>query len=75
MAAEIAAAEGRQQRLGLRIIAVLAVLTVVEYVIAVSLDSAQTLVLLLAPIAIVKAWLVLQYFMHAPRLWRDEGSH
>jgi len=73
--ASATAGEQRAQSLGLRVIAILAVLTVVEYLVAVSVDSSQVLVLFLAPVALVKAWLILQYFMHAPRLWRGEGGH
>lgn len=69
------AGEPRAQGLGLRVIAILAVFTIVEYIVAVSLDSSQALVLFLTPVAIVKAWLILQYFMHLPKVWRGEGGH
>lgn len=46
----------------------LAVATVVEYVIAVS-DVPGALVLILA-IAVVKAWLIVVYFMHVGKLRR-----
>ena len=54
----------------------LAVLTVVEYIIAVSLHS--NLLLYLVVIALLKAWLIVQYFMHIGQLWHgheEEGEH
>lgn len=69
------AAEAKAQSRGLQIIGVLAVLTVVEYLIAIGVDSSTGLVLMLTPAALVKAWLILTEFMHLPRLWRGEGAH
>jgi heme/copper-type cytochrome/quinol oxidase subunit 4 len=51
------------------------VLTIAEYFIAVGLDSASTLVLLLSIVALIKAVVILEYFMHLSKLWRGEGSH
>ncbi len=69
------ASEGRAQNRGLRVIAILAVLTLVEYSIAVSLGSSAGLLVLLSSIALVKAWLIVTYFMHLPLVWRKDGGH
>lgn len=52
---------------------VLAALTVLEYYVGVAYPSATVLFLM----ALLKAVLVLYFFMHVYRLWRpdDEGSH
>ncbi|MGL4650869.1 MAG: cytochrome C oxidase subunit IV family protein [Caldilineaceae bacterium] len=52
---------------------ILAALTVLEYYVGIAYPSATVLFL----IALVKAVLVLYFFMHVYRLWRpdDEGSH
>ena len=68
-------AEHREQRRGLNAIIVLAVLTIVEYFIAIGLDSVQMLVVLLSIVAIIKAVVILEYFMHLSKVWRGEGSH
>lgn len=50
---------------------VLAALTIVEYFVAVELNSAIFLML----IAIFKALIVVQAYMHVSRLWKPEGEH
>lgn len=50
----------------------LAVLTGVEYVIAVEVQNEPNLTLL-AVIAVAKAVLIIYFFMHIYRLWREEG--
>ena len=75
MSSTPSATETREQRRGLNAIIVLAVLTIAEYFIAVGLDSASTLVLLLSIVALIKAVVILEYFMHLSKLWRGEGSH
>lgn len=70
-----AAREATAQRRGLTVFVALAVLTVIEYFIAVSLDSTQALVALLAVAAVAKCWAITQYFMHVYRLWRGEEAH
>lgn len=50
----------------------LAVLTGIEYVVAVSTWSSAILLFLLA---ILKAALVLNYFMHISSLWKTEEGH
>ena len=51
------------------VIIVLAVLTAVEFALARSLDNATVTLFI---IAVVKAGLVVQFFMHIYRLWRGE---
>jgi hypothetical protein len=70
-----AAREAVAQRRGLTVFVALAVLTIVEYFIAVSLDSTQALVALLAVAAGAKCWAITLYFMHIYRLWRGEEAH
>jgi len=61
-------------RLGWIVIGGLAVLTAVEYWVAVSIHSSP--LPYLAVIALIKAWLIIQYFMHVAQLWRaEEGGH
>jgi cytochrome c oxidase subunit 4 len=48
---------------------VLAVLTAIEFTLAINLDNAAVPLFL---IALVKAGLIVQYFMHVYRLWREE---
>jgi cytochrome c oxidase subunit IV len=54
-------------RRGIVVIIALAVLTAVEYVVAVGLDSGRFGIL--AVIAIVKTWLIVEYFMHLSKVW------
>ena len=61
-------AKAAAYRQGLIVFLGLAVLTIVEYFVAVSLNSAVLLLIL----ALVKAALIVQYFMHVYRLWREE---
>lgn len=67
--------EAREQSRGLIAIIFLAVLTAVEYVIAVGIDSMAIVVTLLAVIGIAKAVVIMEYFMHLSKLWRGEGEH
>ena len=59
------------QRLGLIIFAVLAVLTAVEFWVSVSLASPG---LWLTIIALIKAGLIIHYFMHLSQVWRKEAQ-
>lgn len=68
-------AEAADQRRGLQVILLLAVLTAVEYVIAVALPAGAALVGLLVLAAGAKCWAVAVYFMHISRLWRGEEAH
>ncbi|MDO9445370.1 MAG: cytochrome C oxidase subunit IV family protein [Dehalococcoidia bacterium] len=67
--------EAVQQRRGLMVFIALAVLTVIEYFVAVSLTSTPLLVTLLAVAAGAKCWAITVYFMHVTRLWRGEEVH
>jgi len=65
--------KGSGLRLGVLVLIILAVLTAVEYWVALSIHSNPTLIL--AVIALVKAGFVVQYFMHLPRVFSKEGGH
>ncbi len=67
--------EATAQRRGLVTFVALAVLTLLEYIVAVSLDSVPLLIALLAAAALAKCWAITQYFMHIYRLWRGEEVH
>jgi heme/copper-type cytochrome/quinol oxidase subunit 4 len=55
--------------------AVLAVLTVVEYLIAIGIDNTPLVVATLAVIAAIKAAVIIEYFMHLSDAWAGEGEH
>ncbi len=61
----------RTMRTGYGAIFFLAVMTVVEFVIAVTTDGG-VLYGLLTVIALAKAWIIFDYFMHITHLWRPE---
>ena len=75
MSGEVAISEpkiyGRRIKTGWVIAAVLAVLTIIEYVIAVNLENP---LLLLLPFAVAKGLLIMDYFMHIRNLWGG-GDH
>ncbi|WP_374689018.1 hypothetical protein [Promineifilum sp.] len=56
-------------RLGLITLLILAVLTAAEYFVSIYLGS----LVLLFIIALVKAAIIVQNFMHIARLWREES--
>jgi hypothetical protein len=58
-------------RTGYGAIIVLAEMTIVEFVIAITTDGG-VLYRLLTVIAIAKAWIIFDYFMHITHLWRPE---
>jgi heme/copper-type cytochrome/quinol oxidase subunit 4 len=58
-------------RLSTTVALVLAVLTAVEYFVALQHAGATILFLL----ALAKAYCVVNYFMHISRLWRTDGGH
>ena len=58
-------------RTGYGAIIVLAEMTIVEFVIAVATDGG-VLYGLLTVIALAKAWIIFDYFMHITHLWRPE---
>lgn len=57
-------------RLGVITFVVLMVLTIVEYVIGIRPSAS---IVLLFIVALVKAALIVQNFMHISRLWREES--
>ena len=65
----------KQTGLGVKVIIALAVLTIIEYVVAVSVPSAYGANLLLVVIAVVKLWFVLDYFMHIFNVRRRSGGN
>ncbi len=67
--------ERRENNRGLFIITLLAVLTILEFVVAIVIDDSLGLILGLTPFALAKAWLILHYFMHVYKLWRGEEDH
>lgn len=62
--------EAAAQNRGLIVIGALAVLTVIEFVIAIAIDGGNVLATLLGVVAVIKAVLIIQYFMHFHQLWR-----
>ncbi len=56
-------------RLGLITLVILAVLTIGEYFVSIYLGS----LVLLFIIAVIKAAVIVQNFMHITRLWREES--
>ena len=50
------------------VIAILGIMTAIEFVIAVVTEDALLITLLLI-IGLAKAWLIIQYFMHFGQLW------
>lgn len=57
------------QRIGFNVFAGLMLLTLVEYVVSVYLDSVVGLFIIM----LIKAVLIVYYFMHIYRLWRQES--
>lgn len=62
---------GAAYRRGIIVAVVLAVLTIIEYFIGTG-DLLNGSLIVLAVIALLKAGLIVQYFMHISRLWTDE---
>lgn len=62
-------AKAAAYRLGVVTLLILAVLTAVEFFVAVYLGSAVLLLI----IALIKAVVVINNFMHIARLWREES--
>jgi cytochrome c oxidase subunit IV len=56
-------------KIGWIVIGLLAVMTIVEFIVAVAIDDTALLFTLLLVTALVKAWLIIQYFMHFGQLW------
>ena len=53
----------------------LTVMTLAEYFAATSLDDQHIRFAGLAVTAVVKAWLIIVYFMHVSRAWRPTKGH
>lgn len=62
-------AKAAAYRRGMFVFIALAILTIIEYFVGVALNSAVLLFIL----ALLKAALIVQYFMHIYRLWREEA--
>jgi caa(3)-type oxidase subunit IV len=61
--------EKARQRQNLFVMVGIALLTVAEFWLAINLDDPAVPVLI---IALIKSGLIVQYFMHIYRLWREE---
>jgi cytochrome c oxidase subunit IV len=59
-----------EYRQGLLVFLGLAVLTAIEFVVAIYLDKPAVLLII---ISLIKAGLIVQFFMHIYRLWREES--
>jgi len=66
----VSEAKASAQRTGLYVFLALLVLTIVESIVG-GLETPITVLLLI--IALVKAALIVYYFMHVYRLWREES--
>lgn len=66
--------ESKQKRIrtGIITIAILALLTILEYVISISMTGT---IVYLSIIAVTKAGLILNYFMHVGQIRYKEGGH
>lgn len=67
----VAKAKAGIYRTGYIVAIILAVVTAVEYYIAIYFNSFAVMMLL----GLVKAYLVVNYFMHIKTLWTEEESH
>ncbi len=61
---------GKKRRMGIRVIAVLGLLTALEFWVAVTVTTG--LLGILSIIVLVKAALIVEYFMHYSQLWHRE---
>ena len=64
-------AKGAAFQRGIIVLIVLAFLTAVEYLIAIELQA----ITILAVIGLIKAAIIVQYFMHISNIFSEEGSH
>ena len=65
-------AQSRQLSRGLKVIIALAVLTAIEFLVAVEITTGRFGIL--SVIALIKAALIVEYFMHYSRLWSDSDD-
>ncbi len=56
-------------KLGWVVIGLLAIMTVAEFIVAISFEDTVMLFTLLLIVGLAKAWLIIQYFMHFGQLW------
>lgn len=56
-------------KIGWVVIGALAVMTLAEFIVAVAIENKTLLFTLLLIVGLVKAWLIIQYFMHFGQLW------
>lgn len=59
-------------RLGWIVFIALAILTIVEFLVGAYVRPTTPY---LVATAIIKAWLIVYYFMHVPQLWRKDDTH
>jgi heme/copper-type cytochrome/quinol oxidase subunit 4 len=69
-----AARRRRKMRKGFFVISALAVITAIEFWVAVAFAGNIELLGLLLAIAAVKCWFIVDYFMHISRLWLPEEN-
>jgi heme/copper-type cytochrome/quinol oxidase subunit 4 len=62
--------QSKRMKKGTVVIALLGALTAIEFLAAVTMDAG--LFAALSIIAVVKTWLILDYFMHLTSLWTGE---
>lgn len=64
--------EKARMRVGWITFTALAVLTIVEFVISVYLTPSTPY---LIATSLIKAWLIISYFMHVNQIWQSEDDH
>lgn len=64
----------KKATVGLVVIVILAVLTGLEYWVAVAMGESYRILGLTAT-AVLKAWLIVQYFMHIAQFWQSGDAH
>ncbi len=60
---------------GMQVAAILAVMTILEYIFAVTVPNDLVRFIGLSATALTKAGLIMWFFMHLPRAWRGEEAH
>jgi heme/copper-type cytochrome/quinol oxidase subunit 4 len=67
--------ERHEQIRGVYVIVILSILTILEFVVAITVDSSLWLVIGLTPFALLKAGFIFYFFMHVYKVWRGEEQH
>ena len=67
--------EASAQARGFVAMVILAVLTIVEFIVAIDIDSTTLVVVLLSVMGVAKAVIIVRTFMHVSKLWRGEEEH